>query len=59
MHDIATTLNFISFDDRWFAKHCRISNVKSFLELLEVLLCPAALEVSLFSVKLPDMSSVR
>ena len=48
-------------NDCWFAKHCRISNVKTkgFLELLEALLYPTVLEISMFNIKLPDMSIVR
>jgi len=30
-----------------------------FLELLKALLCPAVLEISVFGVKLPDISGAR
>jgi len=52
---------YAPFDDHWFAKHCRISNVRTMrlLELLETLLYPAVLEIFMFGIKPPNIIGIK
>jgi len=52
---------YIAVDVRWSLQDFRTLNMrtKRFLEYLKAFLYPTVLEISVFGVKLPDISSVR